>query len=176
VVGVDPTQLFLMQFEMVRHCLGAHPLFVLPLTLEQLPPTSKCFDTLFSMGVFYHRRSPFDHLFALRDRLRPGGELVLETLVIPGEQGEVLVPEDRYAKMRNVWFLPSVSTLVGWLQRAGFEEVGVVDVSPTTTAEQRATDWMRFESLRDFLDPDDPKRTIEGYPSPLRAILVALRA
>jgi len=48
----------------------------------------------------------------------------------------------------------------------------VVDVSPTTPDEQRTTDWMTFHSLKDFLDPDDPTRTIEGYPGPIRATLV----
>ncbi len=176
VLGIDPTQLFLMQFEMLRHCLGSHPLYIFPLALEQTPPTPGCFDTIFSMGVFYHRRSPFDHLLALRDRLRPGGELVLETLVIEGERGRVLVPADRYAKMRNVWFLPSVPTLMAWLERAGFEAVRLVNVSPTTIQEQRSTEWMRFESLSDFLGSDDPTLTLEGHPAPTRAILVAQKA
>ena len=56
------------------------------------------------MGVLYHRRSPIDHLLELKGCLQTGGELVLETLVIDGGLGEVLVPENRYAKMRNVWF------------------------------------------------------------------------
>lgn len=44
------------------------------------------------MGVFYHRRSPFDFLRSLKMLLRKGGELVLETLVIEGDQQQVLVP------------------------------------------------------------------------------------
>jgi tRNA (mo5U34)-methyltransferase len=32
---------------------------------------------------------------------------------------------------------------------------------------------MRFESLREALDPTDPSRTIEGLPAPTRAILIA---
>ncbi|MCK5863518.1 MAG: DUF1698 domain-containing protein, partial [Marinobacter adhaerens] len=48
-----------------------------------------------------------------------------------------------------------------------------VDVTPTTTDEQRSTDWMRFNSLQDFLDPNDPSKTVEGYPGPLRATVIA---
>ncbi|PMC22346.1 tRNA 5-methoxyuridine(34)/uridine 5-oxyacetic acid(34) synthase CmoB, partial [Klebsiella aerogenes] len=44
------------------------------------------------MGVLYHRRSPLDHLWQLKDQLAPGGELVLETLVIEGDENTVLVP------------------------------------------------------------------------------------
>lgn len=174
VIGIDPTQLFLAQFLAIRHFLGTHwPVHLLPLGIENLPPDLRAFDTVFSMGVLYHRRSPIDHLYELKAALRPGGELVLETLVIEGEQGQVLVPGGRYAKMRNVWFIPTPDTLSGWLERCGFRDVQVVDVTPTTTQEQRATDWMRFESLADYLDPADPGRTIEGYPAPTRAILVA---
>src|SRR5574339_1065926 len=128
-----------------------------------MPQNSRAFDTIFSMGVLYHRRSPFDHLTDLRGALRSGGELVLETLVIEGGEHSVLVPEGRYAKMKNVWFLPSPQTLMSWLHRAGFRNVRVIEVTATTGEEQRTTDWMRFESLLDYLDPNDHTKTIEGY-------------
>lgn len=174
VIGIDPTQLFLLQFEAVRHFLGRHhPVQLLPLGIEALPPDLQAFDTVFSMGVFYHRRSPFSHLAELKGCLRRGGELVLETLVIEGGAGEVLVPQGRYAKMRNVWFIPTPATLVSWLKRAGFVDIRLIDVSPTRMEEQRATEWMHFESLADYLDPSDPGLTREGYPAPRRAILLA---
>jgi tRNA (mo5U34)-methyltransferase len=174
VVGIDPTQLFIAQFLAVQHFVGAHwPVHLLPLGIEQVPAGLKAFDTVFSMGVLYHRRSPMDHLMELRDTLRPGGELVLETLVIDGAAGQVLVPAGRYAKMRNVWFLPSAAELAHWIRRCGFTDVRVVDVTPTSIEEQRATDWMDFESLPDFLDLDDPGLTVEGHPAPRRAILLA---
>ena len=132
-------------------------------------------DTVFSMGVLYHRRSPFEHLGELLDALRRGGELVLETLVVEGDAERVLVPADRYAMMRNVWFIPSPAAMLGWLRRAGFREARLVDVAATTTQEQRRTPWMRFESLADFLDPADPRLTREGYPAPLRAVFIASR-
>ncbi|MCK5664601.1 MAG: tRNA 5-methoxyuridine(34)/uridine 5-oxyacetic acid(34) synthase CmoB, partial [Thiotrichaceae bacterium] len=173
VVGVDPVQLHVLQFQAIRRLYGEAPVYVLPLTLEEIPDKTSIFDTVFSMGVLYHRRSPIDHLTDLRDCLRSGGELVLETLVIEGKQGEVLVPEGRYARMRNVWFLPTCDTLVSWMKRCGYKNIRVVDVNQTSMEEQRATPWMTFNSLQDFLDPNDPNLTIEGHPAPRRATIIA---
>lgn len=173
VVGIDPSIKFMMQFLLMKHFVHSAPIDYLPLRSEDLPAPLRAFDTVFSMGVLYHRRSPFDHLEELKQALAPGGELVLETLVVQGGPNEVLVPADRYAQMRNVWFIPSPSALENWLRRIGFESVRTVDLCPTDTSEQRATRWMRFHSLEDYLDPDDPTRTVEGYPAPLRATLIA---
>ena len=173
VLGIDPTPLFLMQYLAVRRYAPAAPFWFAPLRMEELPADSRAFDTVFSMGVLYHRRSPLDHLMELAGALRPGGELVLETLVVEGDGNTVLMPEGRYAAMRNVFFLPSAAHLAVWLRRCGFEAVRCVDEGVTTTDEQRATEWMRFQSLPDFLDPDDPGRTREGHPAPRRAVLVA---
>ncbi|MEP4101842.1 tRNA 5-methoxyuridine(34)/uridine 5-oxyacetic acid(34) synthase CmoB, partial [Paraglaciecola sp.] len=131
------------------------------------------FDTVFSMGVLYHRRSPIDFLYQLKNQLKKGGELVLETLVVEGDAQTVFMPGDRYAQMRNVWYLPSTAALTLWLQRVGFTNIRVVDVAATTIEEQRATEWMDTQSLVDFLDPDDHSKTIEGYPAPVRAVLIA---
>lgn len=174
VIGIDPGLLFLFQFLAVKKYVGADaPVDLLPVKMEDLPTRLEAFDTTFSMGVLYHRRSPLDHLQELKDSLRRGGELVLETLVVDGPEGYSLMPKDRYGQMRNVWFLPSCDTLMLWLERTGFCNARVVDVTVTTTEEQRTTDWMRFQSLADFLDPDDPEKTIEGYPGPKRATVIA---
>ncbi len=173
VVGVDPLLLNVVQFQVVRQLAGEVPVFVLPVGIEHIPESLTIFDSVFSMGVLYHRRSPIDHLLELKGCLRPGGELVLETLVIDGELGDTLLPEDRYAKMRNVWFLPSCQTLLSWMDRCGYINCRVIDVSVTTTDEQRATEWMQFYSLQNFLDPDNPSLTCEGLPAPKRAIIIA---
>jgi tRNA (mo5U34)-methyltransferase len=125
------------------------------------------------MGVLYHRRDPVAHLRELRAQLRTGGELALETLYIEDGEEAVLAPGGRYAKMRNVWAIPRRDTLLGWLAEAGFDAARIVSTSITSTAEQRRTEWMRFESLADFLDPADPSRTIEGHPAPRRVIAIA---
>ncbi|MGZ4996410.1 MAG: tRNA 5-methoxyuridine(34)/uridine 5-oxyacetic acid(34) synthase CmoB [Methylobacter sp.] len=173
VVGIDPMMLNVMQFQLIRKLYGEAPVYVLPMGIEEMPYGLKAFDTVFSMGVLYHRRSPIDHLMELRDCLKPGGELVLETLIIDGGLGQVLLPEDRYARMRNVWFLPSCDTLVSWLKRCGFRNIRVVDVTVTGIEEQRTTEWMTFNSLKDFLDADNPQLTCEGLPAPKRAVVLA---
>ncbi len=173
VLGIDPTLISVMQYQVVQRYVGDRNHYVLPLGIEDVPADLACFDSVFSMGVLYHRRSPLDHLFELRALLRPGGELILETLVVEGGEGKVLMPEGRYAKMRNVWFIPSVSTMMLWLRRCGFKNIECVDVNRTSIEEQRQTEWMTFESFADFLDPQNQTKTIEGYPAPLRAVFVA---
>jgi tRNA (mo5U34)-methyltransferase len=172
-VGIDPSHLFLVQFEAIRKLMGgdqrAH---LLPLGIEQLPEL-KAFDTVFSMGVLYHRRSPLDHIMQLKNQLVAGGELVLETLVIAGDENDILVPVDRYAQMRNVYFFPSAKALKVWLEKCGFVDVKIVDENDTSTEEQRSTSWMTHNSLPEYLDPQDPTKTVEGYPAPRRAILIA---
>ena len=98
---------------------------------------------------------------------------MLETLVVDGDENTVLVPMDRYAKMKNVYFIPSVAALIHWLQKSGFKNVRCVDVAVTSLEEQRKTDWLENESLIDFLDPNDHSKTIEGYPAPKRAVILA---
>lgn len=179
VVGIDPTLVFVMQWLACRHFAGDVPNFVLPLAVEDLPPlhlpvAPAGFDTVFSMGVLYHRRDPVEHLRQIREVLRPGGHMVLETLVLPaGCQTPVLVPESRYARMRNVWAVPGIGSLLEWVDQAGLRDAQLVDVTPTSTREQRSTAWMNFESLADALDPLDPGRTLEGYPAPTRAVIIA---
>lgn len=173
VVGIDPHLLFNLQYWAVRRYLQSPPVWVLPLALEDMPENMQAFDTVFSMGVFYHRRSPFDHLTSLKQCLRAGGELVLETLVIDGVSGMTLVPEGRYARMNNVWFLPTCDTLAIWLVKAGFTDVGLIDVTVTSIEEQRRTPWMTFESLAEALAPLDPGLTVENHPAPKRATFVA---
>lgn len=172
VVGADPSQLFLIQFQSIKHFNPDPRIHLLPIGVEQLPEL-KAFDTVFSMGVLYHRKSPIEFLQQLKNQLRPGGELVLETLVVEGDETTVLMAGERYAQMRNVWYLPSTAALSVWMERVGFKNIKVVDVEQTSLEEQRATDWMPSQSLVDFLDPNDTSKTIEGYPAPLRAVLIA---
>ena len=176
VLGVDPTLLYVMQFLAVQHFVDDPRAFVLPLRSDELPPRLQAFDTTFSMGVLYHQRAPIEHLRQLRDTLRPGGELVLETLFVPGEESYACTPTDRYARMRNVWLLPTIAELTTWLARCGYRDIRIVDKTETTTTEQRSTEWMPFESLAEALDPDRPGWTIEGWPAPRRVIVLAKTA
>lgn len=178
VIGIDPSPRFIHQFYALKYfaekARAELPVDILPLGIEAMPPELRAFDTVFSMGVLYHRRSPMDHLRELKDLLRRGGQLVLETLVIDNKEKDLaLVPEGRYAKMRNVWFIPSPTTLLSWLRKSGFRNAVCVNVCPTTQEEQRRSEWMTFESLADFLDSDNPALTAEGHPAPVRAIFTA---
>ena len=175
VVGIDPTVVFVMQWLAMQKLAPGLGNYVLPLGIEDLPEDTGGFDTVFSMGVLYHRRKPVEHLEQLKKLARSGGKLVVETLIIDGEGKNTLEPEGRYARMRNVHAIPSLATLQDWLQQAGMANIKVMDISKTTIEEQRSTDWMTFESLRECLDPDNPEQTIEGHPAPLRiAMLVQL--
>ena len=169
VIGVDPSLLFCLQHQAVSHYLGRHRLQVLPVRFEELPPQA-VFDTVFSMGVVYHRRNARAHVAGLHHHTRRGGQVVLESLVV--ESRQPLVSPGRYARMRNVHIVPTPGLMRRWLEEAGFEDVRLVDVSSTTLQEQRSTAWMRFESLERALDPHDPSLTVEGHPAPVRAVAV----
>ena len=173
VIGIDPTLLYVMQFFAVQHFINDAAVIVLPLRLHELPESARVFDTTFSMGVLYHQRSSIAHLQQLQATLRPGGQLVLETIFMPDDKACTRMPGDRYARMRNVWQLPTTAELVTWLARCGFCDIEIVDESVTTVAEQRSTQWMTFESLAAALDPDDPSRTVEGWPAPRRVVVLA---
>lgn len=176
VLGIDPGLLYFTQFRAIQRYAEGWPLQMLPLALEDIPEGLwPLFDSVFSMGVLYHRKSPLDHLMRLGELLKPGGELILETLVVDGDKTKLLIPDNRYARMRNVWFLPSCEMLLVWLKRCGFVQSRVVDVNNTSCDEQRSTEWMRFESLRESLDRNDSRLTVEGLPAPKRAIIIALK-
>ena len=174
VLGIEPYLRFCMQFEAIKSMTPKDKnVFMLPLTLEEMPIQQKAFDVIFSMGVLYHRKSPFDHLQQIRNMLSHNGTIVLETMIVDGDENTVFTPMNRYAKMHNVWFIPSVECCKKWLKKCGFCDIQVVDITKTTTSEQRKTAWMDWESLSDFLNPDDHNLTIENAPAPVRAIFIA---
>ncbi len=175
-VGVDPHLQYVMQFHAINKYAQTNQAAVLPLGVEDVPINCDCFDTVFSMGILYHRREPKEHLMQLHGFLKPGGQVILETLVLDTTSEELLVPKGRYGKMHNVRAIASPQLLEKWLTECGFENVEILDITKTTSAEQRKTDWMTYESLADFLDPHDDTKTIEGHPAPVRAILIAQRA
>lgn len=173
VIGVDPTLLYVVQFLAAELLQPIRNVFVLPLRCEELPQNERAFDTCFSMGVLYHQRSPLQHLRELKGMLRPAGQLVLETIFLPGDEAFARTPSDRYARMRNVWLLPTIAELTTWLQRSGFVDINVVDQSVTSVEEQRTTEWMPFESLAEALHTEDRALTVEGWPAPRRAVVLA---
>lgn len=176
VIGVDPTLVFLAQYYGLVQCLdqniNAH---LLPIPFEELPTQLNQFDYVFSMGVLYHRRDPLEHLRRLQQHTLSGGTVFIETLVINTDKCTQLIPQDRYAGMRNVWSVPSPSLVKSWLDESGFTNIQLHNIQTTTLKEQRATPWMQNYSLVNFLDSNDKSKTIEGYPAPERAIFSAQR-
>lgn len=172
VIGIDPSAKFVCQFAALKRYCPDIPVDVLPLGIEHMPENTGAFDTVLSLGVIYHRRDHLAHLRELMGCLRPGGQLVLETLVHP-DPDHILVPEGRYARMRNVWAVAGTNRVLEWMGEVGLNDPRLVDETPTTTDEQRPTEWMHFHSLPNFLDPRDPTLTIEGHPAPRRAIFTA---
>lgn len=174
VLGLEPSAHYCAQYLALQTCYQVREIAMLPITSDEFEQGCKAFDTVLSMGVLYHRRSPLDHLAQLRGFLVSRGQLLLETIVVDGDEGYSLIPKDRYAQMRNVWFLPTIKTLTLWLKRIGFLDVTCSKVVPTTSEEQRSTSWTEQPSLRDFLDPENSALTREGYPAPQRVIVSAI--
>jgi tRNA (mo5U34)-methyltransferase len=173
LMGIDPGLLQVMQFWSIEKYAQSQAV-VLPLAMEDLPTNLNYFDVVFSMGVLYHRKSPIHHILELAATIKQGGHLVLETLIVDGDEMTCLLPTGRYAQMRNVWFLPSIAMLSTMIERNGFSNVKCINVTETTIEEQRSTQWMKFHSLEQFLS-DDLKKTKEGYKPPKRATLIAMK-
>jgi tRNA (mo5U34)-methyltransferase len=173
IMGLEPQSYFYFQYLVIQKFLNQDNVFCLPIPHDEWPKTARYFDTVFCMGVLYHRPSPVEMLRSIHESMKKGGELVLENLVLETRQNRCLFPEDRYAKMRNVYFIPDLLAMESWLSRAGFKNIRCVDVTRTSPAEQRKTRWIQTESLKNFLDPQDPDKTVEGYPGPVRAIFLA---
>ncbi|MEH0860847.1 MULTISPECIES: tRNA 5-methoxyuridine(34)/uridine 5-oxyacetic acid(34) synthase CmoB [Halobacteriovorax] len=175
VIGIDPVMHNQAQFDFINHFKGHDNLKFELFGIEDLPNFRSFYDVIFSMGVLYHHRHPLEQLISIREALVPGGEMIMETIGIPGEDSTCLFPEDRYSKMRNVWFLPTLTCLKNWINRTGFIDIEVVSVSTTNFEEQRKTPWCPppHQSLEDFLDDNDKSKTVEGYPAPVRFCIKA---
>lgn len=171
VVGFDPSVPFYLSFELMQRYIQDARLQYELLGVEHLDVFDQAFDIAMCMGIVYHHRSPIPILKRLLKTLRVGGFAVVESQSIPGDGSYCLFPEERYAKARNVYFVPTKDCLVNWMKRSGFKNVEVVDHVKVTSDEQRSTELMAYESLRDFLDPNNDELTIEGYPAPYRTVV-----
>jgi len=173
-LGIEPFLLFNYQYAAIKSLSNSKiNAMLLPIRLEEMPKLA-IFDSVFSMGVLYHQRDHMQHLTQLMEMMAPDAELILETLVVDGPNGYSLIPEGRYAQMRNVHCLPSIETLKSWLVKANFKNIKVIDINKTTPEEQRKSEWIgdNAASLEDFLDPSDSSLTKEGHPAPTRVIII----
>ncbi|MGE4296038.1 MAG: tRNA 5-methoxyuridine(34)/uridine 5-oxyacetic acid(34) synthase CmoB [Campylobacterales bacterium] len=174
LTGFDPSALFYLQFLFIDRFVRSRIRYEL-LGVQHLPEYGQRFDTVFCLGVLYHRPDPIGTLKALSSALEKGGELILDTFMIEGGEEYCLSPKARYSKIPNIWFIPTVPALFNWLERTGFEAMRVLEKKPTDASEQRKTAWIEGESLEHFLDPGDPGKTVEGYPAPVRVYISARR-
>lgn len=173
VLGMDPSDLGMMQFYMIQTLIQHPTLHYLPLGWQDASSLINWADVVFLMGVMAHQRSPLDLLNRAKMVGHRGMSLWFDTLIIDDPSDMILFPKDRYAKMRNVYFIPSIPALKSLLKKSGFHRVDILSVDTTSPNEQRATPWASNQSLSDFLDPSDPSKTVEGYPAPKRVALVA---
>lgn len=174
LVGFDPSAIYYSQFQFLNHFIGSEIVYEL-LGVEHVAYYEHQFDILFCLGVLYHRSDPVSTLKSLFKGLHKGGILILDTFMIDGEEEVALTPKQRYSKIPNIYFIPTVNALLNWCYRAGFEEVEVLQTMVTASTEQRKTEWIETQSLDDFLDPEDETRTIEGYPAPKRVYIKAIK-
>jgi len=173
VMGIDPSARFIVQHQAIQKYAQNQRFDFLPIGIEDMPHDMPYFDSVFSMGVLYPRREPINHLIELKNLMTPDGELVLETLIVNEADEGILRPTERYAQMRNVWSIMTVEKILELLNEAGFAHARCVDQNITSLNEQRRTPWMQFHSLKEFLDPQDITKTIEGYPAPKRGLFIA---
>jgi len=167
LVGFDPSALYKTQFDFIDHFVKSDIKYEL-LGVEHLPFYEEKFDIIFCLGVLYHRSDPVAMLKQLFKGLENSGEVILDTFMIDGDEEMALCPQGSYSKIPNIYFVPTIPALKNWCLRAGFSGFEVLETSVTDAQEQRKTEWIEGQSLEDFLDPDDPTKTVEGYPAPKR--------
>lgn len=175
LVGFDPSNLFFTQFSFINHFVKSEIVYEM-LGVEHVGMYEHKFDTLFCLGVLYHRSDPISTLKSLYQGLNADGELILDTFIIDGEDDIALTPLERYSKIPNIYFIPTVNALKNWCYRAGFKSIELLEIKTTDLKEQRKTQWIDSQSLEDFLDPNDSNLTVEGYPAPKRAYIKAKKA
>lgn len=174
LVGFDPSAIIYSQFQFLNHFIKSSIVYEL-LGVEHIEYYEHKFDILFCLGVIYHRSDPIMMLKSIYKSLHRGGELILDTFMIDGEEDMVLTPRDRYSKIPNIYFIPTVNALKNWCYRAGFSRVDILYIKKTQLDEQRKTEWIDSQSLDHFLDPNDDTKTVEGYPAPKRVYIKAYR-
>jgi len=174
VLGFEPYLQHYFAFKTLNGFAGQDNLAIELLGVEHIELFKECFDVVFLMGILYHRSSPIDTLRGIREAMKPGATLIVESQGIPGDEPVALFPEKRYAKVPGTYFVPTSACLANWLSRAGYGEVEIFHSHPMSSEEQRQTEWMEFESYADFIDKQNPTLTVEGYPAPIRVFFKAL--
>ncbi len=195
IIGFDPVPLVHMTFEFLK---ALHPDIPIEYKREGytgLADYENTFDIILCMGIVYHHTDPVKVLKMCRKALKPGGQLILESMGLPGqgllrkEYSEIservrimedrradlagepdsicLFPSGKYAGANGIWFLPTPQALINFVRRSGFTTASLIDVH-RYEEEQQKTAYSHMPPLSDFIDKENPDRTIEGYPAPVR--------
>lgn len=175
VLGFDPYVQHYYTFRTLNGFAARENIMIDLLGVEHIDLFPESFDVIFLLGIIYHRPSPMETLRNILAALKPGGTLILESQAIPGDEPVALFPEKTYAKVPGSWFIPTGPCLANWLARTGFRNIRLFCRHPMSSAEQRRTDWMNFESYEDFIDKESSELTIEGYPAPWRVFFKAVK-
>ncbi|MDD6055775.1 MAG: tRNA 5-methoxyuridine(34)/uridine 5-oxyacetic acid(34) synthase CmoB [Helicobacteraceae bacterium] len=174
ILGFDPMPLCYLQFLFLDFFIKDKRIIFELLGIEELSFFQNYFDVLLCLGILYHRKSPLDSIKLIYNGLKKGGFAIFDCLIIDGDTETALCPKERYAKMPNVYFIPTLTTFKNWLYANGFKDIVHITTLKTAFSEQRKTAWSSGESLENFLDSSGEK-TIEGYPAPKRAYLKAYK-
>lgn len=169
VLCLEPNLVHVSQFSAINHFVNSEKIRMIPERLEESGLANSKFDVIFSMGLLYHQRNPFEHLNNLKDLLANNGKLVLETIISPKEYGMVLEPSNgKYASMPNVHFVHTDNGCKSIFRNLSLQVHAESDLSVTDDNEQRSTKWMPFKSFESALNLQNKSITIEGYPAPKR--------
>jgi len=171
--GLDPMIRYYFYFQLNQLFYPSEVIKYDILGVEHMDLMPGFFDLVLFMGVIYHRRDPVATLQKVAASMKSGGTLIMESSGIPGKDPVCLFPEERYLKAPGYWFLPTQSALVNMLKRTGFKDIEIFESHKLEFHEQRQTPWAPYQSLEHFLDPEDPSKTVEGYPAPVRIYIKA---
>ena len=175
VLGLDPTQSFAQCFEFLNAFHETPALQFRQAGFDCLRETQyeRAFDTIFCLGIVYHHTDPIDLLRILHTALRPGGQLIVESLGLPADfcQAPIaLTPaRGRYAGGGGNWFVPNALCLEQWLRRSGFRDVQLQGEYDFQKEQVRTNE---LPGLSEFLRGSE---TVEAYPVPVRIYASARR-
>src|SRR5262249_41441549 len=121
------------------------------------------FDVILFPGVLYHLRYPFWGLKVLRDMMKPGGELLIETAIWRGDPNNAML----FCPIENEgpYHEPTSCTF--------FNEKGLVDTLKSLNFDTIEVEFLPPRSLRDRITI---ARSQMGWARTIRIALTRMRA
>ncbi|UDG80379.1 tRNA 5-methoxyuridine(34)/uridine 5-oxyacetic acid(34) synthase CmoB [Candidatus Annandia pinicola] len=167
IIGIENIPLYFFQFEVIRKLVGNYNnIHMIPLNFNIIKKI-EAFNIVFSMGLLYHLKSPFNHIIKIRKNLLNGGELILETLVTLKKDNTIILPIEKYLNMKNIWFIPSIILLKKILIKCKFENIRIINYRYINVKEQRNTKWILNKSCLNIKN--------KNHNIPLRVIIMATK-